>query len=362
MEKINDQEVLKRITNITGNLTKASSCIKRKGKKKKKRKYKKIVEGKWKNVEPKKKQTKKIVDLFEDFKIQKKKETCKFFFKKGKCIHNENCTYSHDVTPIYKISKLCKFLIKGKCDKENCIFSHDYQLFFCRNNVIYNSCHNPMCKFKHIKIDNTINNADQYNLEVDNVLSKDDKIRFLYNNKNYLMELLIHKYHQFDNYDELNIDELIKKETYPWFINGIIDLIKVDFKYSKAHVFFKLVTNYKKKTYSSNLNIPDHNANFLENRNRSINEESTGNSYSKVQDNYSEQQSNQQKDITNKINNNKSASANKYSNDNDNEKEHEHNNDSNKNGEESFNDCKFYSSEEEEDYEKYLNKHFEIDS
>ncbi|CRG94839.1 zinc finger protein, putative [Plasmodium gallinaceum] len=340
MEKINDKQILEKISTITGGLTNTSVIKKKSKKKKKKRKNAKLDEKK-KSITKNRKR--KIVDLFEDYKLQQKKETCKFFFKKGKCIHNENCSYSHDVIPIYKISKLCKFLVKGTCDKKNCIFSHDYQLFYCRNNVIFNSCNNPFCKFKHIKIGNTINNADEYNLEVDNVLSKDDKIRFLYNNKNYLMELLIHKYHNFDNYEEINVDELIKKDNYPWFINGIIDLIKLDFKYNKADVFFKLVKNYMNKTNNLKCYIDKDNLKILQN-DKNHNELSKKNT---ILENINSENNNESKEELNTFEKNN--------------KDNKTNTNDTNNTTENFNDYKFYSSEEE-DYTQYLNKYFEIDT
>ncbi|KJP86365.1 hypothetical protein AK88_03998 [Plasmodium fragile] len=321
----------------------AASVKKDKKKKKKKRKGVATQEKK-QNTGAINKKGKKKTGLLDDYKIQPKKEICKFFFKKGKCIHNENCTYSHDVTPIYKISKLCKFLVKGTCQKENCIFSHDYKLFFCRNNVIYNSCYNPQCKFKHIKIDSSINNADQYNIEVDNLLSKDDKIRFLYNNKYYLMELLINKYHKFDNFKEQHIDDLTKKESYPWFINGIIDLIKLDYKFSKIDGFLGLVDKYKNKVPTANGSASSSNENAQNHDHKGVpGESSIIDDYTKVAREYVE-------------GSNEDGENGTHSNSNKND-----NNVNGNSGEENFSDYKFYASDEEEDYTKYLNKYFEID-
>ncbi|ANQ09969.1 Zinc finger protein [Plasmodium coatneyi] len=348
MEKIEDQAVLEKIANITGDVIKNAPPVKNdKKKKKKKRKNAPTQEQKQTNGANNKK-AKKRTDLFSDFKIQQKKEICKFFFRKGKCIHGEKCTYSHDVTPIYKISKLCKFLVKGTCQKENCIFSHDYKLFFCRNNVIYNSCLNPLCKFKHIKIDSSINNADQYNIEVDNILSKDDKIRFLYNNKYYLMELLINKYHKFDNFEQKDIDDLAKKENYPWFINGIIDLIKLDYKLSKAEAFLKLVYNYKQKVLNGKASVPSSTENVKHNDNKDICKDSSISAdYTKVAEEYVEG-SNADGEKGTHENSNNTPTAND-------------NNVNGNTGEENFSDYKFYSSDEEEDYSKYLNKYFDMD-
>lgn len=318
-----------------------------KKKKKKKRKNSPTQEKKQNNgVNTKKAKNK--TDLFNDFKIQQKKEICKFFFRKGKCIHNENCTYSHDVTPIYKISKLCKFLVKGTCEKENCIFSHDYKLFFCRNNVIYNSCCNPMCKFKHVKIDSSINNADQYNIEVDNILSKDDKIRFLYNNKYYLMELLINKYHNFDNFQQKDIEGLSKKENYPWFINGIIDIIKLDYKLSKVDIFLKLVEQYKQKVPHTNGSGPSGIENAQAHDNKDIcRDTSISADYTKLAEE-SVEGSNADGEKGTPLKSDKSSTT-------------KDNNVNGNNGEENFSDYKFYSSDEEEDYTKYLNKYFDMD-
>ncbi|SPJ13004.1 zinc finger protein, putative [Plasmodium sp. DRC-Itaito] len=335
MEKINDKAILEKISDITGNTTKNALLSFKKKKKKKKKKL--ISLDKTKNIKNKK--INKTENTFDNFKYEPKKETCKFFFKKGKCIHNDKCTYSHDVIPIYKISKLCKFLVKGTCHKQNCIFSHDYQLFYCRNNVIYNSCHNPACKFKHVKIDNSINNADEYNKEVDNVLTKDDKIRFLYNNKNYIMELLIHKYHTFDNTNhKINIDNLIKKNNYPWFINGIIDIIKLDFKYNKADSFFKLINiaknnqNNNLKSYMDNSGNQNVQNNDLTN-NTNINNQDIKSSQPSIKDEQFKN-NNDNQNVDNKLDNNV---------------------------EENFDDYNFYSSEEE-DYTQYLNKYFDIDT
>ncbi|SOV19694.1 zinc finger protein, putative [Plasmodium gaboni] len=338
MEKINDKKILEKISDITGNTTKNALVGFKKKKKKKKKKNVDISPDITKKIKNKK--INKTENTFDNFKYEPKKETCKFFFKKGKCIHNDKCTYSHDVIPIYKISKLCKFLVKGTCHKQNCIFSHDYELFYCRNNVIYNSCHNPACKFKHVKIDNSINNADEYNKEVDNVLTKDDKIRFLYNNKNYLMELLIHKYHTFDNTDhKINIDNLIKKNNYPWFINGIIDIIKLDFKYNKADSFFKLI-NIAKNNQNNNLKSYMDNPN---NQNVHNNNDLTNNASTNNQDIKSSQQTIKDEDLKN--NNDTQNGDNKLDN----------------NVEENFDDYNFYSSEEE-DYTQYLNKYFDMDT
>ncbi|GAW82443.1 hypothetical protein, conserved [Plasmodium gonderi] len=350
MEKLEDQDILDKIASLTGNVTKSPLLVKKKNKKKKKKKKKRksaSVEANKKIVGTKNKKANKLTELCEDNKVLQKREICKFFFRKGKCMHNENCTYSHDVTPIYKISKLCKFLVKGTCGKENCIFSHDYNLFFCRNNVIYNSCYNPSCKFKHIKIDSTINNADQYNLEVDNILSKDDKIRFLYNNKNYLMELLINKYHKFDKCEQLNIDDLVKKETYPWFINGVIDLIKLDYKSSKANTFIKLVENYKNKVFNAKTPFCWNNENIINHGGEGLNiDASTSSDYAKIPVDNSEY--NQVGEKETGFNNNNNFDSN-------------YNNIDTNNAENNFSDYKFYSSDEEEDYAKYLNKYFEID-
>ncbi|KMZ78712.1 hypothetical protein PVIIG_00107 [Plasmodium vivax India VII] len=349
MERIEDQAVLEKIANLTGDVIKNATPVKKKDKKRKKKKRKSApTQEKQQNNGANNKKAKQMTDLLDDYKVQQKREICKYFFKRGKCIHNEKCTYSHDVTPIYKISKLCKFLVKGTCEKENCIFSHDYKLFFCRNNVIYNSCYNPLCKFKHIKIDSSVNNSDQHNIEVDNILSKDDKIRFLYNNKNYLMELLINKYHKFDNFEEKNIDDLTKKETYPWFINGIIDLIKLDYKFSRADAFLKLVDKYKNNTLQAKEAVPSSSEYTKLNDNKGTSEDSSISAdYTKMAREYVEG-SNPDGEKGAHLNSNNPSTANDY------------NVDGN-GGEENFSDYKFYSSEEEEDYTKYLNKYFEID-
>ncbi|CAI7722241.1 zinc finger CCCH domain-containing protein, putative [Plasmodium vivax] len=349
MERIEDQAVLEKIANLTGDVIKNATPVKKKDKKRKKKKRKSApTQEKQQNNGANNKKAKQMTDLLDDYKVQQKREICKYFFKRGKCIHNEKCTYSHDVTPIYKISKLCKFLVKGTCEKENCIFSHDYKLFFCRNNVIYNSCYNPLCKFKHIKIDSSVNNSDQHNIEVDNILSKDDKIRFLYNNKNYLMELLINKYHKFDNFEEKNIDDLTKKETYPWFINGIIDLIKLDYKFSRADAFLKLVDKYKNNTLQAKEAVPSSSEYTKLNDNKGTSEDSSISAdYTKMAGEYVEG-SNPDGEKGAHLNSNNPSTANDY------------NVDGN-GGEENFSDYKFYSSEEEEDYTKYLNKYFEID-
>ncbi|EUD69278.1 hypothetical protein C922_00141 [Plasmodium inui San Antonio 1] len=348
MERIEDQAVLEKIANITGEVIKNASSVKKdKKRKKKKRKSAPTQEKKQKSGANNKK-AKQIANLSDGYKIQQKREICKFFFRKGKCIHNENCNYSHDVTPIYKISKLCKFLVKGTCEKENCIFSHDYKLFFCRNNVIYNSCYNPQCKFKHIKIHSSINNTDQYNIEVDNILSKDDKIRFLYNNKNYLMELLIHKYHKFDNVEQQNIDDLTKKETYPWFINGIIDLIKLDYKFSKADGFLKLLDQYKDRILNAKGSVPSSSENTQHQDNKGLRGDSSISAdYTEMAGEYVDGGNADGEKGTHLDSNN-----------------HSRTNDNNVDGncgEENFSDYKFYSSDEEEDYTKYLNKYFEIE-
>lgn len=349
MERIEDQAVLEKIANLTGDVIKNATPVKKKDKKRKKKKRKSApTQEKQQNNGANNKKAKQMTDLLDDYKVQQKREICKYFFKRGKCIHNEKCTYSHDVTPIYKISKLCKFLVKGTCEKENCIFSHDYKLFFCRNNVIYNSCYNPLCKFKHIKIDSSVNNADQHNIEVDNILSKDDKIRFLYNNKNYLMELLINKYHKFDNFEEKNIDDLTKKETYPWFINGIIDLIKLDYKFSRADAFLKLVDKYKNNTLQAKEAVPSSSEYTKLNDNKGTSEDSSISAdYTKMAREYVEG-SNPDGEKGAHLNSNNPSTAND-------------NNVDGNGGEEIFSDYKFYSSEEEEDYTKYLNKYFEID-
>lgn len=349
MERIEDQAVLEKIANLTGDVIKNATPVKKKDKKRKKKKRKCApTQEKQQNNGANNKKAKQMTDLLDDYKVQQKREICKYFFKRGKCIHNEKCTYSHDVTPIYKISKLCKFLVKGTCEKENCIFSHDYKLFFCRNNVIYNSCYNPLCKFKHIKIDSSVNNSDQHNIEVDNILSKDDKIRFLYNNKNYLMELLINKYHKFDNFEEKNIDDLTKKETYPWFINGIIDLIKLDYKFSRADAFLKLVDKYKNNTLQAKEAVPSSSEYTKLNDNKGTSEDSSISAdYTKMAREYVEG-SNPDGEKGAHLNSNNPSTAND-------------NNVDGNGGEENFSDYKFYSSEEEEDYTKYLNKYFEID-
>ncbi|EDL46018.1 hypothetical protein, conserved [Plasmodium vivax] len=349
MERIEDQAVLEKIANLTGDVIKNATPVKKKDKKRKKKKRKSApTQEKQQNNGANNKKAKQMTDLLDDYKVQQKREICKYFFKRGKCIHNEKCTYSHDVTPIYKISKLCKFLVKGTCEKENCIFSHDYKLFFCRNNVIYNSCYNPLCKFKHIKIDSSVNNSDQHNIEVDNILSKDDKIRFLYNNKNYLMELLINKYHKFDNFEEKNIDDLTKKETYPWFINGIIDLIKLDYKFSRADAFLKLVDKYKNNTLQAKEAVPSSSEYTKLNDNKGTSEDSSISAdYTKMAREYVEG-SNPDGEKGAHLNSNNPSTAND-------------NNVDGNGGEENFSDYKFYSSEEEEDYTKYLNKYFEID-
>lgn len=153
------------------------------------------------------------------------------------------------------------------------------------------------------------------------------------------MELLIHKYHTFDNTDhKINIDNLIKKNNYPWFINGIIDIIKLDFKYNKADSFFKLI-NIAKNNQNNNLkSYMDNSANQNDQNNDLTNNTNVNN-----QDIKSSQPS--IKDGEFKNNNDNQNGDNKLEN----------------NVEQNFDDYNFYSSEEE-DYTQYLNKYFDMDT
>ncbi|CDU19943.1 hypothetical protein YYC_00662 [Plasmodium yoelii 17X] len=348
MDKINDDEIMNKISNMTNNLSNVPSSATSNIKQQKKVKKQKTGKNKKNpNKTNNHNDNKPVIASYEE---HKKKDICKYFFKKGKCLHNENCNYSHDVTPIYKISKLCKFLIKGNCHKENCMFSHDYNFFFCRNNLINNSCTNPSCKFKHAKIDTSITNADKYNIEVDNLLSSDDKIRFLYNNKNYLTELLINKYLSHDKLKEIHIEKINKKDIYPWFINGIIDLIKVDFKHGNTKYFYDLLNNYKNKENNLNIFLSENNANDLVNN---MGENSVS---QKENDNSDIKKNKNTNDDTNDVHAVDSQTMENKKEVQNNEQGDEQNEEDNDN----FNDDKFYLSEEE-DYTQYLNKYFDMD-
>ncbi|KEG04712.1 zinc finger protein, putative [Plasmodium vinckei vinckei] len=351
MDKINDDEILNKISNMTNNLSNVSSSatsnIKKQKKVKKQKTGKNMKNSNKTNNNNGKKNINKAA-VIGSYEEHKKKDICKFFFKKGKCIHNEKCNYSHDVTPIYKISKLCKFLIKGNCHKDNCMFSHDYNFFFCRNNLINNSCTNPSCKFKHAKIDASITNTDKYNSEVDNLLSSDDKIRFLYNNKNYLTELLINKYLPPDKSGDVNIEKIHRKDIYPWFINGIIDLIQVDFKHGNTKYFYDILNNYKNKDHNLNAFLTENNANDIINNmgENSISQKENDHSDIKKNENTNEDTNDAHAVDSKTIENKKESVEN-------NEQNEEEDNDN-------FNDDKFYLSEEE-DYTQYLNKYFDMD-
>ncbi|SBS86422.1 zinc finger protein, putative [Plasmodium ovale] len=394
MDKLSDKEISQKIANMTNNLSTCSTSFKsidKKGKKKKEGATQ--SKGQVNNITKKKKKKGKV-DIYEDYKFTGKKEICKYYFKRGRCVHNGNCTYSHDVVPIYKVSKLCKFLVQGKCNNPNCIFSHDYNLFFCRNNLIFNSCKNPFCKFKHIKIEESSENTTEYNLQVNKALSNDDKIRFLYNNKPYLTELLIHKYYPENICEHTKIDNIAKNDSFPWYINGVIDLVNLDIKYNNADYFFKIVDTHIKRLNRKIMHLCDRNACVSE-VTPVLNEESANSNY------MNEQNATRAMETCNKPsvgdfqklgnNNNiegtgerryagrggeivsemsKQMSTDQGDKEDDEKRTEKSGEKSGENGgekgingdEENFSGFKFYSSEEEEDYSKYLNKYFEIDT
>ncbi|SBT42193.1 zinc finger protein, putative [Plasmodium ovale wallikeri] len=402
MDKLSDKEISKKMANTTNNLSTCSTSFKKINKKgKKKKEGATQSKGQMNNMTKKKKKKKGKVDIYEDYKFTGKKEICKYYFKRGRCVHNGNCTYSHDVEPIYKVSKLCKFLVQGKCNNPNCIFSHDYNLFFCRNNLIFNSCKNPLCKFKHIKIEESSENTAEYNLQVNKALSNDDKIRFLYNNKPYLTELLIHKYYAENICEHTKIDNIAKNDSFPWYINGVIDLINLDIKYNNADYFFKIVDTHIRRlntkithAYNRNacvsevtpvLNEESANSNYMNEQNATrameiCNKGSVGDIQKLGNNNNmedtggrryagrggeigSEMIKQMSSDQGNKEGDEKSGENGGEKGINGDEKSGENGDKKGINGdEENFSGLKFYSSEEEEDYSKYLNKYFEIDT
>ncbi|CCF73878.1 hypothetical protein BMR1_02g03640 [Babesia microti strain RI] len=142
---------------------------------------------------------------------QKKNLICKYYYRYASCIHGDNCAFSHDCTPLTsKNLKLCKFFLQGegKCSKsaEECCYSHDPSLFLCRSNVINGTCMNiGRCKFKHLS---------QSNIDA---LDEAEKLRFCYNNKQFLLNLK----NNMDTDKELN---------FPWYIRCVIQLDKRDMR------------------------------------------------------------------------------------------------------------------------------------
>lgn len=322
MDTLDKNKVFEEIKKLTG----SDKVLMDNGEKENKKKRKRQNNHKKQNKKKKKKNWLKIKrnmnidkEMVKQWELPKQREICKFFFLKGKCLHEDNCLFSHDVTPIYKISKLCKFLIHGNCKNENCIFSHDYNLFYCRNNIIFHHCNNPSCKFKHVPFEDCSTELEK-NAKIDQYLSKDDKIRFLYNNKYYLISLYINKYYKSEESspeskeEEINIESLEKKSEYPWYIKEVIDLLKIDIKNNKAYKFQEIL--YSSKNKIKNL------INYMD--------EDQVKMLQATEDIYKKNEKDQDKEEEHKIKDN------------------------------NFNDVKFYSSDEDEDYTKYLNKYFEV--
>ncbi|VWU50814.1 zinc finger protein, putative [Hepatocystis sp. ex Piliocolobus tephrosceles] len=331
----------------------------------------------------KKNYEKKVLDNW-----NKKPLICTYYFYKGKCMHNEKCLFSHDVEPLYKISNLCKYFVKGACSKENCVFSHDPTIFFCRNNVLSNSCHKPACKFKHVKINSTITSVEDYNMEVDNILTKDDKIRFIYNNKHYLTEYLFNNYFPYDKLNEVDENTFTRKDEYPWFINELIDLIRMDFKMDKTNSFFNVLNRFKQMRLLIPVRPNGINVNYsitLQNnsasgiyKNKNFNNNNTfyNNNNGYRSSGISNSNSNNYKNVYNSqihFNNNKSNEKTNGKNvqytkiyTNFVHKDNNNANYNNKEGnniknEDNFYDLTNFIDDEEDDYSKYLNNYFEID-
>lgn len=78
-------------------------------------------------VEHKRKHMKKL-----DHSSNKKKQVCQFYVN-GACHKGNECTFSHDVQQIKRITELCKYVLTGSCNKgEECLYSHDFKSFPCK--------------------------------------------------------------------------------------------------------------------------------------------------------------------------------------------------------------------------------------
>ncbi|CDR94952.1 hypothetical protein, conserved [Babesia bigemina] len=114
-----------------------------------------------------------------------KRPLCKFYYRTGSCVHGTSCSFSHDCVPLTsKDLKLCRYYIQGptKCkySASACKYSHDPSLFLCRNSVLHGSCSNEShCNFKHL------------DAETISALDDAEKLKFCYNNKRFLKDLLI---------------------------------------------------------------------------------------------------------------------------------------------------------------------------
>lgn len=110
---------------------------------------------------------------------------CRYYYRSGSCVHGDSCSFSHTCIPLNsKDLKLCRFYLKTpsecKYTAAECRYSHEPRLFLCRSNVIHGICPNEdKCQFNHISEDRI------------EVLDDTEKLKFCYNNKNFLVNLLI---------------------------------------------------------------------------------------------------------------------------------------------------------------------------
>ncbi|KAK2198397.1 bifunctional Zinc finger [Babesia duncani] len=167
-----------------------------------------------------------------------KKLICKYFYRTGSCIHGQDCNFSHECIPLNsKNIKLCQFFIKSpsecKYSAEECRYSHEPKLFLCRLNVINGSCENRSCPFNHLPM-NEIEKCDET-----------EKLKFCYNNKHFLTNLLINKLNQTRDPDDQiptgangkhQLDQIVaavqktSRDSLPWYLNFMTVILERDFE------------------------------------------------------------------------------------------------------------------------------------
>ncbi|AFZ81456.1 hypothetical protein BEWA_008670 [Theileria equi strain WA] len=160
---------------------------------------------------------------------------CRYYYRNGSCVHGESCSFSHTCIPLKsKDLKLCQFYIKMpsecKYTAAECKYSHEPRLFLCRSNVLHGICPNEgKCQFNHIPEDNI------------KVLDDTEKLKFCYNNKSFLANLLVKylKDHsllntEISNYKtELDLickayDKIKDHGSIPWYLEYIFMILEKD--------------------------------------------------------------------------------------------------------------------------------------
>lgn len=165
---------------------------------------------------------------------------CKYYYRTGSCVHGSSCDFSHDCIPLNtKELKLCRFYLQegSSCrySASECKYSHDPGLFLCRPNVVFGKCgKGAHCMFKH---------ADD-----DAISSMDDaeKLRFCYNNKRFLIDLLASKVRETSDSiasgplpDEILMPKLLSLEDsyvarLPWYLRVMHILLVRDHETSDS--------------------------------------------------------------------------------------------------------------------------------